>query len=331
MPNGAVTGTTCKFVMFNNDYSNDYNNYNGFNIFTNNVENRINIGANRGILGGARMAMRIYGDYKGSVAANDSNSIDFLTNNDLILNQFTGAIGFGTTNTDPFGIGLANQFTFKDPSTQVTRLNVVGNSAAAGIYFGRNNIRTASVATQSTTSDLDISTNPTNAGISLTSNVRIFASTGNVRIGGTAADNNVDKLQVNGTISATAGSNPNNVVVNSQLQNGNYTPTLTPTNATGVSLLRASFVKVGNVVNARLSIEFTPTSTTNAINIACTLPFARATSVANNMGGLSAINLVTYKSGMCQSITTTTVNLNVFCDSLVSSSMVANFQYSILD
>jgi len=217
MPNGVVTGTTCKFEMFNNDYSNDYTNYNGFNIFTNNVDNRINIGPNRGVLGGARMAMRIHGDYKGSVAANDCNSIDFFTNNDLILNRFTGAIGFGTTNTDPFGIGLANQFTFKDPSTQLTRLNIVGNSAAAGIYFGRNNIRTASVATQAATSDLDISTNPTNAGISLTSNVRIFASTGNVRIGGTAADNNVDKLQVNGTISATPATTSEQVVVKSQM------------------------------------------------------------------------------------------------------------------
>ena len=225
MPNATTTGTTSKFEMFNMDYSANYTVYNGFNIFTENATNIINIGPNRGASGGARMKMRIAGDYTGSQFIGNPSNIDFETDNTINVNGFNGAITFGQNGKDPFGLGLANQYTFKDPTTQATRVNIVGNASGAGIYFGRDAIRTASISTVASTSDVIVSTNPTNTGITNTVNVKLFASTGNLVLqnGGTHTDNAVDRLQVTGSISATSGANPNNVLIRSDLVAGtNY-------------------------------------------------------------------------------------------------------------
>ncbi|MFH6945095.1 hypothetical protein [Flavobacterium sp. FlaQc-50] len=210
MPNGTTdltpVGTTSKFEMFNMDYSVNYTQYTGFNVFLENVNNTINIGPNRGALGGNRMKMRIAGDYTGSQFLTNSSLIDFNTDDSININPFKGAVSVGTDVIDPFGIATPNQFTFKNPlSNSAARLNVVGNNAAAGLYLGRDGVRTASFATQGTTSDAVIATNPTNTGTGLTENFRVFASNGAVVIqhGGTFVNNLIDKLKVDGSILAT--------------------------------------------------------------------------------------------------------------------------------
>lgn len=212
MPNGTPTGTTSKFEMFNSDYFANYTTYNGFNILLNNSTNQIDIGPNRGVSGGVRQKLRIGSDYVGSSIASNVSLLDFNTDNTVNLNPNGGGVSFGGSNTDPFGLTLANQYTFTNPVIgQPARVNVVGNGWAAGLYFGRDAIRTASVATQATTSDVEISTNPTNSGTGLTANMRIWAATGNIAIqnGGTFTDNG-DRFQVTGNASGSvAASNSN--------------------------------------------------------------------------------------------------------------------------
>jgi hypothetical protein len=219
MPNGTPTGTTSKFEMFNSDYSADYTTYNGFNILLNNTTQQIDIGSNRGSSGGARQKLRIGGDYAGSSFIANSSAIDMNTDNTINLNPFGGSVSIGTATVDPFSISLANQVTFKNPTTaQAIRLNLIGNGAAAGLYYGRDAIRTASIATQATTSDVEFSTNPTNTGTTLVPNMRIWSATGNVSIqnGGGFTDNLQGKLQVTGNITASAATLANQVVIKSQ-------------------------------------------------------------------------------------------------------------------
>src|SRR6185503_1951581 len=95
IPNGTPTGATSKFEMFNTDYYANAVTYAGLNVFTENTNNRINYGSNRGSGGGTRMGMLFYGDYVGSNSgAQNANSIQFYTNNDLALNEWAGSIGF---------------------------------------------------------------------------------------------------------------------------------------------------------------------------------------------------------------------------------------------
>jgi hypothetical protein len=205
MPNGTPTGTTSKFEMFNSDYSADYTTYNGFNILLNNTTQQIDIGSNRGSSGGARQKLRIGGDYAGSSFIANSSAIDMNTDNTINVNPFGGSVSIGTTTVDPFGISLTNQVTLKNPTTaQAIRLNLIGNGAAAGLYYGRDAIRTASIATQATTSDVEFSTNPTNAGTTLATNMRIWSATGNVSIqnGGSFTDNG-NRLQITGNASGS--------------------------------------------------------------------------------------------------------------------------------
>ncbi|MEA9414397.1 hypothetical protein [Flavobacterium sp. PL02] len=219
MPNGNPTGTTSKFEMFNCDYFDNYMTYQGFNILMNNTSNEINIGPNRGVSGAARQKMIIGGDYTGSQLLGNPNQLIFNTDNTVNLNPFGGAFSFGSLITDPFSISLAHQVTFKNPVVgEPMRVNIIGNGWAAGLYFGRDAIRTASIATQATLSDLEISTNPTNAGNGLTANMRFFSNSGNVKVqnGGTYTDNG-SRFQVNGNITADAATTANQVVVKSQL------------------------------------------------------------------------------------------------------------------
>lgn len=219
IPNGTVSGTTSKFEMFNSDYSADYTTYSGFNILMNNSTNTINLGSNRGASGGVRQKLRIGGDYAGSSFVPNSSAIDFNTDNTININPFGGSFSVGTDITDPFSISLPHQVTFKNPVVgQPMRFNIVGNGWAAGLYLGRDAIRTASFATQATTSDVEFSTNPTNTGTTLVANGRIFASSGNWKFqnGGTMTDDG-NRVQVNGTISASPATNSTQVVVKSQL------------------------------------------------------------------------------------------------------------------
>lgn len=212
MPNGSLTGTTAKLEIFNTDYSANFTTYNGVNLLLNNTTNRIDLGSNRGVAGGVRMNFRIGGDYSGSSIVANSTYMDFNDNNTVNLNPLGGSFTYGTTTADPFGISLDHQVTFKNPTPgQPMRFNLVGNGWAAGMYLGRDAIRTASFATQATTSDVEISTNPTNSGTTLVANMRIWAATGNIGIqnGGTFIDNG-DKLQVTGNASGSLAASNNN-------------------------------------------------------------------------------------------------------------------------
>jgi hypothetical protein len=147
------------------------------------------------------------------------------------------------------------------------------------------------------------------------------------------SDDFTNIIQANGTISALAGTQPNQVVVNSQLPtSGTYTPTLTNvSNVSSSTLLSASYQKIGNIVTVRLSIAYTPTSTTAFANVSCTLPFNRATSSTSNMGSGFCLGAGTQTVAACQSISTTDVRLVGLSGTLSSSTMSCVFQYSILE
>jgi len=201
IPTTGVSGTSSKFEMFNSDYITDAANYNALNIITNNVNNDIQFGANR--LGTApRLKMVFGGDYVGSALTATSSRLEFFTNDALGLNTAGGAITFGANVTDPFSFSIANQYTFKNPTTnQATRLNIVGNGTAAGVLaYGTGSIRNISTSVIGGTSDYVISTNKTNTGTTLTDQFRIYGSTGNLVLqdGGVFGDGGF-RLDVNGT------------------------------------------------------------------------------------------------------------------------------------
>ncbi|MBF4484439.1 hypothetical protein [Flavobacterium sp. CSZ] len=297
MPNGTPTGTTSKFEMFNSDYAADYTTYQGFNILMNNSTDIINIGPNRGVSGGARQKLIIGGDYVGSVLQSNVSQLIFNTDNTVNLNPFGGAVSIGTATTDPFAISLDHQVTLKNPvAGQPMRLNIVGNGWAAGIYFGRDAIRTASIATQATTSDLEISTNPTNTGTGLTANIRIWAGTGNVKIqkGGTFTDNG-DIFQVAGNASGSvAASNTNHFMRKGEIDtalalkadatslptSGTYTPTTSSlVNITSMTIISAIYTKIGNIVTVTIRFAANEINASTLTSFNFTLPVNRTGAV----------------------------------------------------
>jgi len=139
MAKGNPASLGAKFEIFNKDYAADFTNYEAFNILLNNSNDQIDIGPNRGSGGGSRQKMRIGGDYVGSGFTANASAIDFNTDNTININPFGGAISFGSALVDPFGLSLANEFSFKNFTTgQPSRLNIIGNGWAAGVYFGRD-------------------------------------------------------------------------------------------------------------------------------------------------------------------------------------------------
>jgi len=97
----------------------------------------------------------------------------------------------------------------------------------------------------------------------------IDESSGNTLFG-TTTDNGVDKVQVNGTISASPAVSPNQVVVKSQLDavagtSGSYTPTVSAsTNCVSPSALLSTYTKNGNIGNV---IKGRCTATVSAVSI----------------------------------------------------------------
>lgn len=220
MPNGTATGTASKFEMFTTDYLSDSANYSGLNVITNATNNDIQFGSNR--LGtGSRLKMVFGGDYVGSALQSTSSRLEFFTDNSIGLNAAGGAVTFGANATDPFSFSLANQYTFKNPTlNQATRVNIVGNGTSAGILtYGTESIRNANGYIITGTSNYGIALNPTNTGTGVTDYFRLFGATGNLLLqnGGTFTDNGIDRLQVNGTILASAATTANQVVIKSQL------------------------------------------------------------------------------------------------------------------
>jgi len=268
IPTTGVSGTSSKFEMFNSDYITDAANYNALNIITNNVNNDIQFGANR--LGTApRLKMVFGGDYVGSALTATSSRLEFFTNDALGLNTAGGAITFGANATDPFSFSIANQYTFKNPTTnQATRLNIVGNGTAAGVLsYGTGSVRNASTSVIGGTSDYVISTNKTNTGTTLTDQLRMYASNGHVVMqdGGTYVNDVTNRLKVVGTISASAATLSDQVVVKSQLdlKSDLASPTFTgtplaPTAAPGTNttqIATTAFV-LANAAIATGSLEF---------------------------------------------------------------------------
>lgn len=134
-----------------------------------------------------------------------------------------------------------------------------------------------------------------NAGVKSANPVLSWKRTnGNVGIG-TTTDNGVDKLQVNGTISASPAVSPNQVVVKSQLDavasSGTYTPTIT--GATNITIntptVKGNYIKIGNIVSVQVNIEGTPTAN-QVVSFGCTVPFNRVGSGVFYMGGASVFD-----------------------------------------
>ena len=201
IPKGAPSGTSGKFEIFNTDYVADAANYSALNIITNNINNDIQIGANR--LGSAtRLKMVLGGDYIGSALQTTSNSVVFNTDNTTLINPQNGAVSFGTTVTDPFSFSINNQYTFKNPAlNQATRFNIIGNGTAAGVLaYGTGSIRNVSTSVIGGTSDYVISTNSTNTGTAVTDQFRVFGATGNLVLqnGGAFTDAGY-RLDIQGT------------------------------------------------------------------------------------------------------------------------------------
>lgn len=252
MPNGTTSGLTSKFEMFNTDFSQDYTNYAGFNILCENTNNSVSLSPNRNGTG-IRMRMRLLGDMIGSQFFDNASSIDFETNNDIMINRYVGAVSFGSDTTDPFALSVANQYTFKNPAGS-TRVNIVGSGTTGGLYFGRNAIRTVAIESLTTTSDLGISLNSTNAGTALTKYATIFGATGNLllRNGGAHTDNGY-RLEVLGTTKLNGSvSYPIRTVTNTTtVSNTDYTILADATSgAITINLPSASTVN-GMVVNVK--------------------------------------------------------------------------------
>lgn len=206
MPNGTATGTASKFEMFTTDYVSDGENYSGLNIITNATNNDIQIGSNR--LGtGSRLKMVLGGDYVGSVLQSTSSRIELFTDNSIGLNSSGGEVTFGENTTDPFSFSIANQYTFKNPTTnQATRVNIVGNGTSSGVLaYGTGSIRNANTSVISGTSDYVISLNKNNTGTVVTDYAKIFGATGNLVLkdGAVITDDGVNRLQVNGSVKST--------------------------------------------------------------------------------------------------------------------------------
>jgi len=277
MPNGTPTGTTSKFEMFNTDYSADWTIYSAFNILMNNTTNTISIGSNRGSGGGTRQKLRIGGDFVGSSFTANASAIDFNTDNTININPFNGAVGFGTTNTDPYSLAIENQYTFRNPATgQPTRVNINGNGNSAGaLYFGRDNARIVNLGLSGATNVFDISINKTNSGNTLTTYVKIIGNNGNLMLadGGSFTDNGIDRFQIAGSAIATAwktagGASTDYVTGTGSLINFNSgvrTATLTGyVSGAGVvsasdNVLQAIQKLNGNIADAASSGTYTPT------------------------------------------------------------------------
>lgn len=132
MPNGTPTGTTTKLELFNTDYESDTVNYNAFNIVTNNTQNEINIGANRGGTG-SRLKMTIGGDYVGSSLESTSPKIEFKTDDGLAL--FSSDLEVDITTAVQINVPDANKKTW----TTFEPLHL-GNTT---VFLGRNNASTS--------------------------------------------------------------------------------------------------------------------------------------------------------------------------------------------
>jgi len=302
MPNGTPTGTTSKFEMFNTDYSADWTIYSAFNILMNNSTNTISIGSNRGSGGGTRQKLRIGGDFVGSSFTANASAIDFNTDNTININPFNGAVGFGTTNTDPYSLAIDNQYTFRNPATgQPTRVNINGNGNSAGaLYFGRDNTRVVNLGLSGATNVFDISINKTNSGNTLTTYAKIIGNNGNLMLadGGSFTDNTVDRLQIAGSAIATAwktsgGASTDYVTGTGSLVNFNSgvrTATLTgyvsgSGTVTATDNVLQAIQKldgnIGAVTTAVTSASYTPTLTANGNITSLVLQSATWTKIGN--------------------------------------------------
>lgn len=241
-PKGSLTGTTSKFEMFLNDYIGNDINYSGFNIFLNNSLNSINIGANRGG-SGSRLRTVIGGDYMGSslqaassmIALNVDNTIDFKADKFQIKNSSntnrwawslknteSGTNTGGDLSLDAYndaGVYLSDQVTFSRSSglTKFSRGRVESpgfntNTAAGAFNFFTfrfdDKSKWSYILSQNAMSGGNVGADLIfqrwdDAEVSLGQALRVFRKTGNLLLGTSQTENEVDKLQVDGNISAT--------------------------------------------------------------------------------------------------------------------------------
>lgn len=136
---------------------------------------------------------------------------------------------------------------------------------------------------------------------------------------------------------ATPGDNDtsiaNTAFVNGVASSALYTPTLSNgANASAITLNRASYIKVGNLVTVSVSVNTTPTSAVNAINVVATLPFNKATVTPKDVGtGSGSDSAAVYFPVQAQIQAVNTVNLIFKTGALFPATLTAVFQYSVLE
>lgn len=169
---------------------------------------------------------------------------------------------------------------------------------------------------------------------------------GNVLFGSTT-DDTVNKVQITGSakITSLAGTGDRLVITESDGKikagdvaptSGAYTPTLTNvTNVTGLIVQKASYIRIGNIINVRVAFEFNITSTSVNSRFTITFPVNRANATSFNMGSGSVVSSNT-PNDLCSCVLTSgsTSNVTVYFVPTATASSYSgsvNFQYSVLD
>lgn len=138
----------------------------------------------------------------------------------------------------------------------------------------------------------------------------------------------------------TVGDNDTSIATTAFVMNhvnsGTYTPTLTAgTNVTAVTLQRATYTRIGNIVTVEIGID--PVTITNAnvnSSITISLPFARATTNSYMLGsGTFQSNTPSAAAALVQGDTTTTVKCYFIPLSNTNPNFTGgiSFQYNVLD
>jgi hypothetical protein len=174
--------------------------------------------------------------------------------------------------------------------------------------------------------------------ISFTESMRI-SNGGNILIN-TATDNGTDKVQVNGTISASPAVNPNQVVVKSQLDaigatSGTYSPSFgNQVNISSLSATNSNYMRIGNTVTVSVSVSGSISTVDTITSYTITLPFSKtATNTVHKVGQVNTSVSGTHISGVVEFVSSNTAVMVSFKSTGISGTCSQNitFMYNILD
>jgi len=264
----------------------------------------------------------------------------------LFYNNPTTAVSYDLWRTDKNG-NLTNKGTFTNggnifaPDVEITSatnnfstaLNLKNNTNHANARTGLTLTNQAGEATVLYRANSGGSTLYSTAGdftIAMTTNQTKFFAGGNVTLG--FPTDNGNKLQVNGKITATAGTAASDVAVISQLPtSGTYAPTISnQINTSSATVTNASYYRVGSVVTVTLYGTLNLTSANTYSSFTISLPINRATSSSYPMGLSMLRNTNVFCNGWVTSslISETTIVFNL-TPSTGGSTFTANFTYNV--